>query len=515
MMSLPWNLLNMRRTVAAFCFGYLFGYATLFWMSPHFHKPGYILYDTKNSTSDMGALRLVHNVAERSAGDCAKLPVGRGQLNMMNKFSYILVLYYFEQMNNAMRNLLHLGPVAMNLDLKIVEPFVVHSRLYGLPDLLPPGEVTGKFYSLRTLFNIDTVNKSLYSYANTTLASFEEFVLYAPRDIVVVYFIHKEYYKPRSFRLLYRHGRLLKLVSEAESPVIDCTNEIAHEEQINGGLLGTLLNISAKYGAVNFRIVKFICAAGEREITTDQLREQLGPKKKTVIFPEWRGCAYKHCNLEMRHQPTIHSRTRVLYKLKGEKQSPLNVSYVNSDTVMETASLFIKNLNLTKKPYISVYMRIEKLIKTKNTFHINESYLNCCTSVLRKVLANIKKRYQLTNVLLITDLGKYGSDACPGDCQVVGTELLRNVEKVNNMKAFSYDPSRTPLKIDNSGFAAMVEMEMLARARRLITVGFGLFKEQVTQLYAKRKGFDNNVYAICREQSLNTLYEFKSFLPHC
>ena len=493
--------------IVGFSLGYLLGYVTVLWSSPYCH--GSFVYNNNHATT-LRQLQ-VHDELERNLRCTDSLLIR----SKMNRHSYILVLYYFEQMNNAMRNLLRLGPVAMNLDLKIVEPFVVHSRLYGLPDLLPPGEVAGNFYSLRTLFNIDTVNQTLHSYANATLASFEEFILYAPRDIVVVYFIHKEYTRPRTFRLRYRYLKILKLVSQdAGSPVVDCTNEIDHEEQIYGGVLSALMSITTKYGAANFRILKFICAAGEREITTDQLKEQLGPNKKTVIFPEWRSCAYKHCNLEMRHKSTVYSRTRVLYRLKGEKESPLNVSYVNSDTVMETASWFIKSLNLTRKPYISIYMRIEKLLKTNNTFRINKPYLNCCTTVLQKVLANIKKRYKLTDVLLITDLGKYGSDACPGDCQVVGTDLLRNVEEVNNIKVFGYDPSRTPLKIDNSGFAAMVEMEMLARARRLITVGFGLFKTQLTQLYEKRN-VNAKAYAVCKELKLNVLHQFNGIPSHC
>ena len=493
--------------IISFSLGYLLGYATVFWTSSYSHER--FVYNA----NPIQGLRNVHSALERSEKDrdCGESSLVQPK---MNTYSYILVLYYFEQMNNAMKNLLHLGPVAMNLDLKIVEPFVVHSRLYGLPGMLPSGEVTGKFYSLHTLFNIDSVNQSLYSYANATMASFEEFIFNAPRDIVVVYFIHKEHFRPRTFRLQYRYLQILKLVSEAEIPLIDCTNEIAHEEQIYGGLLGSLLNITVKYGAVNFRIVKFICAAGERDITTDQLKDQLGLQKKTVIFPEWRGCAYRHCNLEMRHKFVTHSRVKLLYRLKGEKESPLNISYVNSDLVMQTASLFIQSLDLTKKPYVSVYMRIEKLLKTNNTFRINKSYINCCTSVLHNVLANLKKRYQLKNVLLITDLGKYGSDACPGDCQVVGTDLLRSIEKANKIKAFGYDPSRTPMKIDNSGFAAMVEMEMLARARRLITVGYGLFKEQVSQLYEKRN-INSKAYSICREQKLNILHDFTNIPSHC
>ena len=485
---------------------------TLYCKSSSFHKE-LILYNAQEDNAHLKTLGHVHEprgLVRDSRRDYTESPVDQSA----NGYSYLLVLYYFEQMNNALRNLLRLGPVAMNLHMRIVEPFVVHSRLYGLPDMLPAKEVTGTFYSLRTLFNIHSINQSVYTYAGATLASFEDFVLYAPREVTVVYFVHNEGHKPRTFCLSYRYLRILKLVTEAEIPVIDCTNEVSHEEQIYSGLLDTLLNITAQYGVASFKIVKFICVAGERDTTTSQLRAQLGAKKTTVIIPEWRGCGYRNCNLKLRHRIITRHRPKLLYTLKGEKETPLNLTYVSSDLVMKTADLFMKNLNLTEQPFISIYMRMEKLVKTNSTIHIDNSYLKCCTSTLQKVLAGIKKKFKVSNVLLTTDLGRYGSDACPGQCQVVGMKVLKRVENANKIKAFDYDPSKTPLKIDNNGFAAMVEMEMLARARRLITVGLGQFKEQLMHLYGK-KSVHANVYNICKEQNLNVLHEFSDLPSHC
>ena len=496
--------------IVTFSFGYLAGYLTLYWMSPSFHK-ALILYDGKKDyMTNPEAMRRAH----RSVTNYAKPRMDQSILT--NGYSYLLVLYYFEQMNNAMKNLLHLGPIAMNLDLKIVEPFVVHSRLYGLPDMLPAGEVTGSFYSLHTLFNIDSINQSLNTYANASLASFEEFVHNAPRNVTVVYFIHKEHYRPRTFRLSYHYLRILRLVSEAKTPVIDCSNEIAHEEQIYGGLLDALLNITTKYGVGNFRITKFVCAAGEKDTTTNQLREQLGSERKTVIFPEWRGCGYRNCNFNMRRKHLSHNRPKLLYTLRGEKESPLNLSYASSDLVIETANLFInKRLNLNKKSYISVYMRTEKLLKRNGTFYIDKNYLKCCVSTLQKVLAGVKKRFKLSNVLLITDLGRYGSDSCTGDCQLAGASILKDVEKRTKLKMFDYVPNITPQKIDNGGFAAMVEMEMLAGGKKLITVGAGMFKEQVTRLHEK-KTIHSNAYGICKEMDINVLHDFAASFPtHC
>ena len=505
--------------IATFSLGCLLWYFTLSRTSPHLGTD-----DLADDTANVAALRHMHSshrgsrrdsrVLERNVKDHANGKTVVGQSNVMNGRNYLLALYYFEQMNNALKNLLHLGPVAMNLDLKIVEPFVVHSRLYGLPGMLPSREVNGTFYSLSTLFNIESIKQSMYSYANASLVSFEDFVLNAPRDVVVVYFIHKERPRPRSFCLSYRQLQIIKLVSEAESPIVDCTSKVIHDEVIYNGLLDTLANITAKHGVVNFRIVKFFCVAGERDVTTDQLKEQLGPAQKTVIVPEWRACAYRHCNIEMRHKYMTHSRPKLLYRLNREKEVLFQLSYVSSNTVVETASFLIENLNLTKQPYIAIYARIEKLLKKNGTLHINKTYINCCTSILQEVLVNVKNKYSLSNVLLITDLSKYGTDSCNGGCKMVGAYVLNRIEETNKIKAFNYDPSKTPLKIDNSGFAALVEMEMLARARRLITVGSGLFKEQLTQLYEK-KNDGSDVFSICKERDLSVLHGIISSPLHC
>ena len=126
----------------------------------------------------------------------------------------------------------------------------------------------------------------------------------------------------------------------------------------------------------------------------------------------------------------------------------------------------------------------------------------------------ISTNVKLTNVLLTTDLGRYGSDSCSGGCQVVSREVLNDIEKVNKIRVFNYDPNETLEKIDNSGFAAMVEMEMLAGAKRLITVGPGLFKEQVSRLY-KKANPNVSVYSICKELGLHALYDFNNLPSHC
>ena len=484
---------RLHLVLTCFSLGYLCGCITLLWTSPYFVNQREVLEFSVRSRS----VQLVKIGEKRNASFTS------GDTN-----SYLLTLSYHEQMSNAIMKLLGLSPVAMNLNLKIVEPFVVHSRFYGLPGFLPKGEVAAPFYSLGTLFNISSVNEVLYRYAKASMASFKNFIFHAPRDVIVVHFVHKEFIKLREFHLAHRRSHILELVQNSEMPIVDCTNEILLDEQLYSGLQNALLNVTIKYNVPSFRIAKFLCVAGERDVTTGELYRELGPGRKTVVFSMWRGCAYKHCNINMRHVYTQHNRPQLLYTLEGEGQNLRNGTFVPSESVFESLEYYFDYLQYDKS-FLSIHVRVEKLLKRNGIFHVDLDYLECCLSVLRKTVINIKRKFKLSDVLLITDVGKYGTDSCQfEECRNASEKFVNRLETMVNAKVLNYDPSITPMAIDNSGFVALVEMNMLLRARRLITVGSGLFSQKLTELF-ENKLRSPKVYAVCKENGVHMLNEYK------
>jgi len=495
------NASRLCVVVTLFLLGYLSGCFTLFWTSAHSEK----------QLSTINSRLLQKRDVESNA------PVIKSH-ELLESYSYLLTLYYFEQMSNALKNLLKLGPVAMNMDFRIVEPFAVHSRLYGVPGLLPAKEAPGNFYSLGTLFDLDSINQSLYSYSNASLVTFDDFILHAPRDIVMVYFMHQETPRPRTFRLAHHYLHILGIVERSPITITDCTSEIVYEEQLYIGLLQVLFNITVRFNVDYFRISKFLCVAGEKDTLTAKLREYIGPGRKTVIFPEWRGCGYRSCNIEMNHKYMSHSRPKLMYTMHGEKDSPLNLSLSHSKLVIQSADSYLKYLKMGKT-FLAVYVRVEKLIKRNGELYIDTNFQECCIAALRKTLDIVKQTYNFAKVLFITDMGKYGSDSCQDSkCKLESSKVLSHVESAINAKMLDYDPKNTPAKVDNAGFVAMVEMEMLAKASRLITVGSGLFKEKVTQLFGNKLDAPK-VYALCKEKDVNVLNEFENSLEsipsHC
>ncbi|XP_065909905.1 uncharacterized protein [Dysidea avara] len=478
--------------VIVFLLGYLSGCFTLLWTSPYSEKQLSLLSSRSLQSRDAKSNAAVIESHE-----------------LLETYSYLLTLYYFEQMSNALKNLLKLGPVAMNLDFKIVEPFAVHSRLYGVPGLLPEKEASGNFYSLGTLFDLGSINQSLYSYSKASLVTFDDFILHAPRDIVMVYFMHQETARPRNFRLAHHYLHILGIVERSPITITDCTTDILHEEQLYSGLLQALLNITIQYGVHSFRIAKFLCVAGEKDTLVAKLKEYIGPGRRTVIFPEWRGCGYRSCNIEMNRKYLSHTRPKLMYTMHGEKDSPLNLSLTHSKLVIQSADSYLDYLKMGKT-FLAVYVRVEKMIKRNGELYIDVNFQECCISALRKTLDLVKQTYKLTKVLFVTDMGKYGSDSCQDSkCKIESGKVLGRVESAINAKMLDYEPKNTPSKVDNAGFVAMVEMEMLAKATRLITVGSGLFKEKVTQLFGSKPKAPE-VYALCKEKDVNVLNEFEN-----
>lgn len=486
---------RLHMVLSLFSLGYLCGYVTVFWTSPYFASRDQQEVEDYN-VADSSSSTLLRRIKQKRS-----IP-----LHSEDKDSYLLTLCYHEQMSNAIMKLLGLGPVAMNLNLKIVQPFVVHSRLYGLPGFLPKGDVAGPFYPLGTLFNTTSINESLYRYAKVSMVSFQDFVLHAPRDVTVVYFVHKEFLRMRTFCLTRRRSQLLQLVQN--SSIVDCTKEVLVSEQLYSGLQNALLNITLKFGVPSFSIARFLCVSGERDVTTSELNVALGHGRKTVVFPTWRGCAYKNCNIDMRHVYTQKNRPRLLYTLEGEKQNLRNGNFVPSELVFESLEYYLNYLQYGNG-YLSVHVRVEKLLKRNGVFHVDSKYLDCCLSVLRKTVSNVKKKYKLSTVLLVTDVGKYGTDSCQfEECRNASENFVSHLETAINAKVFTYDPNITPMKINNRGFVSLVEMNMLLGARRLVTVGSGLFSQKLTSLF-ESKLRSPKVYAICKEKGVHMLNEYK------
>ena len=424
--------------------------------------------------------------------------------------SYFLSLSYFEQLSCATRNLLSAGNIAQNLGAKVVLPFLLRSRLYGIPDLLPDKEVPDIFYPLSTVYDIAQLNMTFHLLSNAYLVDFESFLFNAPREIVIVDFIHRRIapkelsLNPKSISILYQYFMY------SRSHIFDCTQLVFDQTQELIEKIKVMLRISTRrLGVKEFIIQKYICVDLSSDITTDQLKELIGPKPRTILFTQWRGCAYYSCDIKSRRNITSPFRNRILYHSNHSKSIPhvKDVILPLSTTIKETAKQYLQKINLSY-PFISVHIRIEKLSRVNNRIN---GHTVCCLSILDSLLKLLKSKY-FDRTLLITDIGEYGSDACYDKVCLPHSRKVKGMLKTMGLRQLSFNPE-TFSSSKNPGFASLVEMHMLAMGDRLVVIGYGSFKHQIIANFLNFHP-TNKLYHICTENG-NVLNEFGKLDRDC
>ncbi|XP_065911425.1 uncharacterized protein [Dysidea avara] len=424
-----------------------------------------------------------------------------------SKESFLLALNYFEQLTCATRNFLSFGYVAQNLGAKVVIPYLVHSRLYSIPDLLPGREIPGLFYPLNTVYDIKKLNETFYSLSKAYLVHFKDFILHAPRDIVLIDVIHKTL-APREFGLIYKD---LKRILEVNKTAFNCNHLVSTWNQPLFHGIELMLRISARFfGAKEFVIKNYICISLDADVTTDEIKQLIGPKSQTIIFTQWRSCAYHSC--EMNAPRTIGNpvRNRILHHKPVQSLPPQSISHMPlpfNDTIKSTATKFLRKIKIFF-PYISLHIRIEKLSR------INEKisgHTDCCFRLLDGLLESLKEKY-FNQTLMITDISEYGSDACYDKVCAPHAKKVKKMLKQRQLVQYSFDP-KVVGSSENPAFASLAEMYMLAMGDRLIVMGNGSFKNQIIThfLYSHSR---NHLYHVCTESG-NILNEFSDLDVDC
>ena len=424
--------------------------------------------------------------------------------------SFFMSLSYFEQLTCATRNLLSAGNVAQNLGAKVVMPFLLRSRLYGIPELLPDKEVPDIFFPLHTIYDIEQLNTTFHFLSNTYLADFEDFLYNSPREIVMVDFIHTRV-APKDLSLSPKSiAEINHLMIFNSHNIFDCTSLVFRRKQSFLEKLTLMLRISTRrLGVKEFVIHKYICINPLVDVTTDELKKLIGPEPCTVIFTQWRGCAYYSCDIMAPRKISSSFRNRFLYHSNHTKSKPhvKDIVLPLSSTIKISAAQYLQKINLSS-PFISVHIRIEKL------FLVNEKingHTECCLGILDSLLKSLK--WNLNHSLLITDITEYGSDSCHEKEQCLPhSRKVKRALNTMGLTQHSFNPNAVGSR-KNSGFASLVELHMLAMGDRLIVVGQGSFKHQLITNFLNSNP-TNKLYHICTEDG-NVLNEFSELNRNC
>ena len=430
-------------------------------------------------------------------------------ISQVKKDSFFISLSYFEQLTCASHSLLSTGNVAQNLGAKVVIPFLLRSRLYGIPDLIPDKEDPDIFYPLHTVYDINQLNATFHLLSNTYLVDFEDFLFNAPREIVMIDAIHR-HVAPKELSLNSETiAKLIKIMKFYSYNVFDCSRIVFKHQQPLLEKIELMLRTSTRHlGVEEFTITKYICINPAADITTDELKELIGPEPRTIMFTQWRGCAYSRCNIKMTGNITSSFRYRILYhanhseSMRRVKDVPLPLS----NTVKLTALQYLHKFEIAS-PFISVHIRIEKLSRVNARIH---GHTACCLDILGSLLYVLKQKY-FNNTLLITDIGDYGSDACYDKVCLPHSRWVKGMLNRMGLTPYHFNPdiihsSKSP------AFASLVEMEMLAKGDVLIVMGQGSFKNLIVRDFLNSNPI-NRLYRICTDG--NVLNEFSELNEDC
>ena len=429
--------------------------------------------------------------------------------DLYSKDSFFIALSYFEQLTCATRNLFSAGNVAQNFKAKVVVPFLLHSRLYGIPDLIPTKVIPDKYFDLSTIYNIEKLNNTFNKITGTYLANFEEFIYHAPREIAVLDFpVVAEDYTDQHLGLAYNDAAYIyNLMNATGIKAFECLH-ILHKNQLMVRDVELMLRrITRRWGVEEFVIKQYICIMSSLDITTDEIKQLIGEDPQTILVSEWRGCAYRSCDIEATHNAVSPTRHRILYHSTRPRSYTKDLLLPFNDSIKSTAVDYLRRIKISN-PYVSLHIRIEKLQRLNQM--IND-HTYCCLGLLERLIKSMKDR-QFGQTLMISDISEYGTDSCTDIKCIQYTRKIRSMLTSMGLVQTSFNPKLTGSS-ESPAFVSLVELNMLAMGDQLVVVGTGSFKYQIVTQFLQSNPA-NKVYHICTEQG-NVLNEFSSLDRKC
>ena len=210
---------------------------------------------------------------------------------------------------------------------------------------------------------------------------------------------------------------------------------------------------------------------------TDTIFHDIG-RQVNIIFSEWRG-------IEPGKMTVNGSNcTSTL----GRAISKLSVPYMfPSQKLSDHVDTFIQE-HLSGAQYVTVMLRSEKLAKSVRSTPVKSSA--CIDRILSelKVMLNDRNNDNNMKTLFVSDIGKHGSTTLKDSSALSFSEKLEDtlnpytsLEKINSIFEDMLGPTL-------SKQIAILQQQLVVRAKCIITVGGGNFQEETRRLHAYLHG---------------------------
>ena len=141
--------------------------------------------------------------------------------------------------------------------------------------------------------------------------------------------------------------------------------------------------------------------------------------------------------------------------------------------ILKEAKMF-KNKVISDR-YIAVQVRGERVVIPHNL-----DRLRSCLRLLAEVVGMLKQLSDIKQVLIASDMSDFGSGSWRGSLkgEVYNDNTLKDLHSflISSTGGIEYKPAASD---HDRGAVALVEMELIARAQHLITIGTGSFQEWI------------------------------------
>jgi hypothetical protein len=397
--------------------------------------------------------------------------------NNISDQKFVLALNYWEQLTMATASLYDLVEFAKEWNARTVEPFTLLAEFWGLPSTVnfPTFPSMPLIYSrkntnnLDTIFNMSVLNSDILcgKFNYPPLASFDEFINSAHRDIIILHFSFDAYSKKIPKQKYFKSSNCIRCLHMKEIKIFS----VKLQQYLN--------QISDKQNKPQFRIKDAFCFNHLHITTPSEIAELCGFNDNdniTIIITVWRGYSVI---------PT--KKYRLIVPKHALEQRPSLFSsgglYALNDNVLSNSSAYLRKIS-HGKPFIAVHFRTAKIEKYSAHFCYRKTW---------KLISLIKKDYEDIEVKYFVDYGEYGSHSHEVK---FGKKLSRRFFFTNKqVTPLHYNPKEFGGLADQ-GFVALVELSTIARAKVLLLVGGGSFQDQIYMNF-KRNQNAAVAYKVC------------------
>ena len=353
----------------------------------------------------------------------------------------IIAFIYWEQLTAGTRNLLNLIALATLTKRQVVTPFAVDSRFRGT-------KLNENDLSLSAYFNFDELNRELNSHGYSTLVSWDQFQAVCGQRLDVL--------------LEFRYA-----------------NGVANN-RMDGNYGPTFFPCNNTRGRFpSFQIGKTLCIDAFAFRSVKQFRNEIIQDFPCVGIGLWRGNGRPF---------------RANFPLK-----PMSNRLISFNaTLVQIAEDFINKY--IGQDFISVHIRFENIIRKGENLSELESFFIKLTSRVQDVMSKLYRQGKPLKVFLASDFSAYGSGTLKirsGRNKGSSDLLFHHVaEHLNVLNATSFEPSL--YKLVDRGMAAIVDLIILSRGRKLFLCGGGSFEGWIKRKFISyQPGNQKNVFNVC------------------